>query len=84
MAVSAADLKEQVRRGFKEEFPEDTVDVSEDEHGHLQVIVVSRQFDGMGEKEKLDMLWVIAQSRLKKTQRRHISLLLGYSPQELL
>jgi acid stress-induced BolA-like protein IbaG/YrbA len=84
MAVATSDLKEPLRRVFKKEFPEDTVDVSEDEHGHLQVMVVSRRFDGMGEKEKLDWLWDIGRDGLKKTQLRRISLLLGYSPQELL
>ncbi len=84
MAITTSGLKEQMRRAFKEEFPEDTVDVSEDEHGHFQVLVVSRRFDGMGEKQKLDLLWNIARDGLKKTPLRRISLLLGYSPQELL
>ena len=84
MAITTSDLKKQVQRVFKEEFSEDTVDVSEDEHGHFQVLIVSRRFDGMGEKQKLDLLWDIAQGGLKKTQLRRITLLLGYSPQELL
>ena len=84
MAINTADLKEQVRRVFKKEFPEDTVDVSEDEHSHLQVLVVSRRFDEIGDKQKLDWLWSIARDGLKKTQLRRISLLLGYSPQERL
>jgi len=69
---------------FKAEFPEETVDVSADEHDHSQVMVVSRRFDGMGEKEKLDWLWDIARNGLKKAPLRRISLLLGYNPQELL
>lgn len=84
MAITTYDPKGQVRRAFKKEFPEDTVDVSEDEHGHFQVLVVSRRFDGMGDKQKLDWLWELARDGLKKTQLRRISLLLGYSPQELL
>ena len=69
MAITTSGLKEQMRRAFKKEFPDDTVDVSEDEHGHFQVLVVSRRFDGMAEQDKQDMMWRIIDDMVLRRKR---------------
>ncbi len=75
-------FKQQVRRLFKQTFPDDTVDVSDGYHDNVHVVIVSRRFDGMSERERLDMLWELAQRQLDGNAER-ISLLLAYSPDEL-
>ena len=75
-------FKNRVTQVFKAEFPEDYVDVSDGHHDNVHVIVVSRKLDGLAESEKLELLWSVAERGLDGDATR-ISLLLGYSPNEL-
>ena len=75
-------FKELVTQVFKAGFPKDYVDVSDGYHDNVHVVVVSRKLDGLMEGEKLELLWDIAENGLDGDVMR-ISLLLGYSPDEL-
>ena len=75
-------FKKEVTEIFRTAFPKGYVDVSEGYHNRLHVLVISRDFDGMTEREKQARLWEIADQKLgEKTP--DISLLIGYSPDEL-
>ena len=60
------------------------VDVSDGFRDNVHVIVVSRKFDNMREKEKEDFLWgAIDRIGLSEEEKVRISLVLPYSPDEL-
>ncbi len=72
-----------VLRGQFKEFGE-TVDVSDGIGDNIHVVVVSRKFDNMREKEKQGLLWgTIDASDLTDAQKVKISLVLPYSPDDL-
>jgi hypothetical protein len=51
---------------------------------NIHIIVVSRKFDGMREKEKQELLWrAIDESDLSDAEKVLISLILPYSPGDL-
>lgn len=77
-------LKTHIERILRGAFPSDTVDVSDGFQDNVHVVVVSRQFDGMREKEKQDMLWSLIESGgLTDVEKVKISMILPYSPGEL-
>ena len=77
-------LKKKIETILRARFPGETVDVSDGHGDNIHVIVVSRQFDGMREKEKQDLLWsVIDASDLSNAEKVKISLILPYSPGDL-
>jgi stress-induced morphogen len=67
---------------FEAAYPEGYVDVSKGYRRNVHVVVVSRAFDGMTEREKHDAVWDLARERFGKDTQR-ISILLAYSPDEL-
>jgi hypothetical protein len=75
-------FKNKVTGVFRAAFPDGYVDVSEGYHGRLHVLVVSRDFDGLTEREKQARLWEVARQGLAE-ETPEISLLIGYSPEEL-
>ncbi|MBI1930671.1 hypothetical protein HYR99_41295 [Candidatus Poribacteria bacterium] len=75
-------FKNKVTQLFRAAFPEGYVDVSEGYHDRLHVLVISRDFDGLTEREKQTRLWEIARRELAE-KTTEISLLIGYSPDEL-
>jgi len=75
-------FKKKVTDIFRAAFPQGYVDVSEGYHGRLHVLVVSRDFDGLTEREKQDCLWDVARRELAE-ETPEISLMIGYSPEEL-
>ena len=75
-------FKNKVSDIFRGAFPNGYVDVSEGYHHRLHVLVVSRDFDGLTEREKQARLWEVARHGLKE-DTTDISLLIGYSPEEL-
>jgi len=78
------ELKAKLERAFRKQFPRDTVDISDGYQDLIHVLVVSRKFDGMGEKEKQQFLWrVIDKMNLAKDEEGLISLLLPVSPTEI-
>lgn len=79
-----AELKQKIEELLKAEFPGETVDVSDGYKDNIHIVVVSRKFDGMREKEKLDAVWqTIDGSDLTDAQKALISLIVPYSPREL-
>ena len=78
------ELKKQIEDILRARFPSETVDVSDGHAENIHVIVVSRQFDGLREREKQDLLWsAIDQSALTDGQKTQISMILPYSPADL-
>lgn len=77
-------LKSKIETILRARFPGETVDVSDGHGDNVHVIVVSRKFDGMREKEKQDLLWrAIDESDLSDAEKVRISLILPYSPGDL-
>lgn len=77
-------LKKKIETIISAEFPGETVDVSDGHADNIHVIVVSRKFDGMREKEKQELLWgAIDKSNLSEEEKVKISLILPYSPSDL-
>jgi len=75
-------VKDKVKQVFEKALPGAFIDVSDGYRDNIHIVIVSRQFDGMTEREKDDYLWSIARPALL-TEAERISLLLGYSPDQL-
>jgi len=55
-----------------------------DGYEDIHILVVSRKFDHMSERQKTDMLWKLVKSAgLNKKELDLIMLLMAYSPAEL-
>lgn len=81
---SRAKIKESLYEVLREAFPCDTVDVSDGYKDNIHVLVVSRGFDQMREREKGPYLWrIIDQSDLTDDEKSLVSLVLPVSPAEL-
>jgi len=79
-----AQLKKKIEELLRAEFPSETVDVSDGYKDNIHIVVVSRRFDDMREKEKLDAVWqIIDGSDLTYAEKALISLIVPYSPREL-
>lgn len=77
-------IKASLEQAFRHRFPHDTVDVSDGYMENIHVLVVSRDFDGMAEQEKQDMMWrIIDQSPLCEADKTLISLVLPLSPSQV-
>ena len=63
--------------------PDDLVDVSQGDEGMVHVVVVSRKFDDMRYQDKEDLLWRELESQVDEQDRRHVTLLVGVSPEEV-
>jgi hypothetical protein len=73
-----------LRDAFRAEFPEDTVDVSDGYKGNIHVMVVSRRFDAMKERDKQDLMWrVVDGTDLTDKEKHLISLLYPVSTEEI-
>ena len=77
MATQA--FKDKVKGIFEEALPGAFVDVSDGYRDNVHVVIVTRRFDGLTERQKDEYLWSIVQPALEAEAGR-ISLLLGYSP----
>jgi len=82
---TSEDLLEKIEAILRPHFPNDTVDVSLSGIGdNIHVVVVSRKFDNMTERQKQEYIWsLIDASALTKKQKLRISLMLPTSPAEL-
>ena len=77
-------LKKKIEKILRAVFPGETVDVSDGHGDNIHVIVVSRKFDGMREKERQELLWrAIDEGDLSDAEKVLISLILPYSPGDL-
>lgn len=83
-ARTRQDIKQIIEVALRKEFPRDTVDVSDGYQDNIHVIVVSRKFDGMTERDKTDLLWkVIDGTELSDAEKLKISLIMPVSPAEI-
>ena len=78
-------VKDMIRQCLREEFPGDTVDVSDGYRDNIHVIVVSRIFDRFDtDRECQEFTWnLIDQLNLTEAEKNSISLLLPMSPAQL-
>jgi hypothetical protein len=77
-------IKKILTEALRREFPHDTVDVSDGYKENIHVLVVSRAFDEMGEREKQQVLWrVIDRTDLTEEEKQLISLVYPVSIREL-
>ena len=67
---------------LRQEFPQDTIDTNEGYNGRVHVKIVSRRFNGKGEREKQQMIWDIMRARLG-ADAQAVSLVLAYGTDEL-
>jgi hypothetical protein len=80
--------REQIKRilehALRAEFPQDTVDISDGYEDNIHVVVVSRKFDGLREREKQERLWkIIDRTPLTDKDKQLISLVYPLSVAEI-
>lgn len=79
-----SEIKAVLEQAFRAEFPNDTVDISDGYQNNIHVLVVSRRFDAMAEKDKQDALWrIIDGTDLTDAEKVTISLVMPVSPAEV-
>jgi hypothetical protein len=78
-------LLSKIKGILKPKFEEGMVDVSlSGIRDNIHIVVMSRQFDDMLEKEKQELLWsIIDQSDLNEEEKLRISLIVPLSPDEV-
>jgi hypothetical protein len=52
-------LSQKIKQNLRRAFPEETVDTRPGYMGRVHVLVVSRRFNGMSERQKQDLFWEI-------------------------
>lgn len=78
---SRTEIKAVLEQAFRKEFPRDTIDISDGYADNIHVMVVSRRFDELNERQKQDMMWnIIDQTDLSNKEKQLISLLYPVSP----
>ena len=75
-------LKPKVEQALREQFPHDTIELTEGYKGRVHVLVVSRQLNGKTEGEKQDYLWEVLRAELGE-EAQAVSLVIGYGTDEL-
>jgi hypothetical protein len=74
-------IKRIVEEALRREFPTDTVDVSDGYKDNIHVLVVSRKFDALDERQQGEMLWsIIDATDLTADEKGLLSLVLAVSP----
>jgi hypothetical protein len=81
---SRDDVKQMLREAFRERFPHDTVDISDGYKENIHVMVVSREFDELEERQKQELMWeIIDNTQLTEDEKTLISLVYPVSPAEI-
>ena len=79
-----AQIKKALEVALRQAFPRDTVDISDGYQDNIHVLVVSREFDDLGEQQKQERLWkLIDATDLSKEEKLLISLVLPLSPDDV-
>ena len=75
-------VKAAIEQVLRKEFPTDTVDVSDGYGTNIHVVVVSRRFDPMSDRESHEFVWdLVADSgALSEAEMALISLVVASSP----
>ena len=82
--TTRARVKRSVVGAFRDEFPTDTIDVTDGFEDLIHVVVISRRFDGRSLDDRADYLCsVLDRAGLPPEERGLISLLAAISPGEL-
>lgn len=76
-------LKQRIYGTLRKHFPQDTVDVSSGFEDNIHVVVVSRKFDGLGEREKQDLIWSLLDKELKPKEANRVSRIVAMSPEDV-
>ena len=77
-------VKQLLREAFRERFPHDTVDISDGYKENIHVVVVSREFDEMSDREKQELMWeIIDGTDLAEDEKTLVSLVYPVSPAEI-
>ena len=78
------DVMARLRRAFRREFPNDTVDISDGFEGNIHVVVVSRRFDKLSSRQMHTLMWrIIDGAGLTKDEQAMISLVHPVSVAEI-
>ena len=84
MKRSREEIKADIEKALRVDFPHDTVDITDGYHDNIHVLVVSRRFDGKVNAYKDDWLWdIIKKSGLTEEEQKLISVVLPISPAEI-
>ena len=84
--MADAQLKQKIRDALRSAYfgdADDLVDVSDGHEDDVDVVIVSRKFDGKRMKEKNDLIWSILLQQLAPEEWGKISLSVGASPEEI-
>lgn len=84
--MADAQLKQKIRDALKAAYFKDTddlVDVSDGPDDDVDVVIVSRKFDGKRMKEKNDLIWSVLVQHLTPDEWGKISLSVGASPEQI-
>lgn len=77
-------VKQVLYKAFRAEFPQDTVDIADGYQDNIHVMVVSRRFDSLTERQRMDLMWTLVDAtHLTDKEKRLISLLYPVSPAEM-
>ena len=78
------EIKKVLEAAFRQEFPRDTVDISDGYQDNIHVLVVSRRFDDMSDAQQGDLMWgIIDGTDLNDAEKVLISLVLPLSPEDV-
>ncbi len=78
------EIKKALELTFKQEFPTDTVDISDGYASNIHILVVSRRFDDMPDAIQRDMMWhLIGKAGLDESEKALISMTLALSPADI-
>ena len=80
---SKNELKRAIAEAFRADFPTDTVDVSDGYQDLIHVLVVSRRFDEMSDREKQALMERILKRALRNDEVGRVSLMLPLSPADI-
>ncbi|NSW57461.1 MAG: hypothetical protein HPY44_15745 [Armatimonadetes bacterium] len=80
--VDFAGLGPRVESVLRASFPTDTIDVSEGYMGRAHVKIVSKQFNGLSEREKQEMVWKLLRDGLG-TDAQDVAFVLAFGTDEL-
>ena len=72
----------EVETAVRKAFPRAFVDLSEGYLGRVHLVVVSRDFDGLSEKQKQDKLWEVLRAELGSAAQA-VSLAMAWGVDEL-
>lgn len=77
-------LKKTLEQAFRAKFPTDTIDIADGYGDNIHVMVVSRRFDDLTERQKQDLMWqIIDEANLNEQEKQLISLIYPVSPAEI-